>query len=291
MKLTTDFYLIKTLTNLHAGSGDTTYGIVDNEVQRDPIDGIPVIHSSSLKGAFREAFSGIDGLNGTITKIFGSDNSARNDDKKDFQAGSHFFFEAKMCVLPLRSDTHPFYRGVCAELMQNLLDHWKEFGYQPEEHIKKAIEFLASGKDSNGKSLSPSKGKPIVFNENTNEISIEYFNDADNRSVEGEAFQNAEVLFGNNLALLHVDDFKELCKKLPVIARNKLESGISANLFYEEVVPRESIFYWMQIRPETETEFQSNLKQLKQRVQIGANATVGYGQCQFTYYSSKKSTP
>ena len=49
-------YIIKTKTNLHAGSGDTNFGIVDNQVQRDTISNIPVINSSSLKGAIRDHF-------------------------------------------------------------------------------------------------------------------------------------------------------------------------------------------------------------------------------------------
>lgn len=49
-------YIIKTKTNLHAGSGDTNFGVVDNEVQRDSITNLPVINSSSLKGAVRDHF-------------------------------------------------------------------------------------------------------------------------------------------------------------------------------------------------------------------------------------------
>jgi CRISPR-associated protein Cmr4 len=42
-------YIIKTKTNLHVGSGDINFGIVDNEVQRDTITNLPVINASSLK--------------------------------------------------------------------------------------------------------------------------------------------------------------------------------------------------------------------------------------------------
>ena len=50
-------YIIRTKTNLHAGSGDTNFGIVDKQVQRDSISNLPIINSSSLKGAIRDHFS------------------------------------------------------------------------------------------------------------------------------------------------------------------------------------------------------------------------------------------
>jgi len=46
-------YKIECLTNLHVGSGDINYNVVDNEVEKD-INGYPMIHSSGLKGALRE---------------------------------------------------------------------------------------------------------------------------------------------------------------------------------------------------------------------------------------------
>ena len=47
-------YKIDCITNLHVGSGDLNYNIVDNEVERDAVTGYPVIHASGLKGALRE---------------------------------------------------------------------------------------------------------------------------------------------------------------------------------------------------------------------------------------------
>jgi CRISPR-associated protein Cmr4 len=49
-------YLIHCKTNLHAGSGDTNYGIIDKMVQRDPVTELPCIYSSSLKGSAQGVF-------------------------------------------------------------------------------------------------------------------------------------------------------------------------------------------------------------------------------------------
>ena len=64
---------------------------------------------------------------------------------------------------------------------------------------------------------------------------------------------------------------------LPIIARNSLENGESINLWYEQVLPAETVFYTI-IREEGEI-----LKEALDGkiVQIGANATIGYGYCKF----------
>lgn len=42
------------LTNLHVGSGEANFNIVDREVETDPVTGLPIIHASGLKGALRD---------------------------------------------------------------------------------------------------------------------------------------------------------------------------------------------------------------------------------------------
>ena len=73
---------------------------------------------------------------------------------------------------------------------------------------------------------------------------------------------------------------KDYIDKLPVIARNKLENGLSQNLWYEEVVPRYTKFYFIVLSEDGETlkEFEAEIKK-EEWIQIGANASVGYGYC------------
>lgn len=74
-------------------------------------------------------------------------------------------------------------------------------------------------------------------------------------------------------------DFKELCnnENLPIIARNRLSNGESTNLWYEQILPQETVFYTMFLSNDRLIE--NTLKE--QIVQIGANATIGYGYCKF----------
>jgi CRISPR-associated protein Cmr4 len=97
--MTAKAYLIQCITNLHVGSGDATYGIVDKLVQRDAVYSYPTIHSSSLKGSLREHFENAWVKNDQdITEIFGK--KTNNDD--DAQSGSLNFLNADLVALPVR---------------------------------------------------------------------------------------------------------------------------------------------------------------------------------------------
>ena len=86
----------------------------------------------------------------------------------------------------------------------------------------------------------------------------------------------------NNIRVDRIPDekrFMELCDddNLPIIARNKLDNGESANLWYEQILPQETVFYTLFLSKEKLIEDILN----NQIVQIGANATIGYGYCKF----------
>ena len=73
--------------------------------------------------------------------------------------------------------------------------------------------------------------------------------------------------------------FNSLCgdDNLPIIARNCLENGESTNLWYEQVLPSQSVLATI-----IQTYNAEDLDILNGAiVQIGANATIGYGYCKF----------
>lgn len=80
---------------------------------------------------------------------------------------------------------------------------------------------------------------------------------------------------------LLIDDYKSRVV-LPIIARNHLENGKSVNLFYEERVPRDTIFM-LPLVSENEKLLNDFVKMLdKKIVQIGGNASIGCGLCKIT---------
>lgn len=81
-------------------------------------------------------------------------------------------------------------------------------------------------------------------------------------------------------------DFREVAEELPVVARNQLDNGKSENLWYEELLPRETVFGFVVqacYSVEESVHRQTFIDGLDGKViQVGANATVGYGYCLFT---------
>lgn len=95
-----------------------------------------------------------------------------------------------------------------------------------------------------------------------------------------EAGLRAVLVDGHEVEVMPAANFGELCEdeNLPVIARNVLDNGRSANLWYEQVIPAETVFYAV-----IQEEGEELSKALDGKiVQIGANATIGYGYCRFT---------
>lgn len=261
----TSLYTIKTLTNLHVGSGDANFDIIDNQVQRDAITNLPNINSSSLKGAFREHFTQFD-ANGMINYIFGPE--ATSDD--NHQTGAYSFFEAKLLTRPVRSNAKYFFNATCPAIIKELLQSCELFQIELDSQIKDVLQKLSE--------LEPNK--PLIF-EDIKSVILE--------DLEAQ-FQQFDVskltnFLGKDLALLSDKDLKAL--SLPVLARNKLDNGESKNLWYEEIVPKETQFYFFIVKP-TNLDLKDKAQKIdsferrfdnEEIIQIGANKSIGYGFC------------
>ncbi|MEM6342923.1 MAG: type III-B CRISPR module RAMP protein Cmr4 [Bacteroidota bacterium] len=277
---TTEAYLINPLTNLHVGSGDTTYGVVDKLVQRDLIEPFPTIHASSLKGAFRQYFvQEIPAGEKLVSGIFGK-GDAQNQDETI--AGSHRFFAAEMLSFPVRSNRLPFFHATSIERIKSFLSFLTKLRYPHLEYWKEIVQQLSP--------FSPVKGKPHIFDRSLEgPVILEDFRYVASLPIslpENYLLPHAlRSLFGENLALFHHEDLKQLCTNLPVLARNKLNNGQSVNVWYEEVVPRETRFLLLLTRPTTNRDFVDHLS-ADSVVQIGGNASVGCGYCLINPISS-----
>lgn len=258
------FYKITTKTNTHVGSGQNNYGIVDNIVQKDILSEYPCMHSTSLKGAMREYFDQkIKDVN-LCNKIFG--NTPKEKDDSKLKPGSHYFFQANLLSYPMRSNVQQYFNVTCQAIITNLkaqLELFDPIGFATLITELKTLE-----------NLNPNKNEPIsiVADAIIEEHTIK------TKSQENLNFSDEiKKIFGNHLAIMHNDDFNILIKKLPIIARNQLENGQSKNLFYEEVIPRETHFGFLIGANSIDKNFDKIIP-----FQIGANATVGYGFCELT---------
>lgn len=264
-----ELYKIETLTNLHVGSGDTNMDIVDNQVQKDPIEQLPNINSSSLKGAFREHFENLGDSKILIDYIFGPD----NDNENNHQSGAYSFLEAQLLTRPVRSNNKPYYSATSPETIKKLLETIEELNIEFDDELKEALEALSN--------LNPSVGEPLIFDNSQNTILEDLEAANSNHNVD-----SLKEFLGENLTLFNHKDFKEL--ELPVIARNKLDNGKSVNLWYEEIVPKKSTFFFAIGKPQNidPNDYEKKIKGFESRfnkdghqIQIGANKSIGYGIC------------
>lgn len=279
-KVISNLYTIRCITNLHVGTNNSNFGIIDNEVQKDEIINIPIINASSLKGALREFFTvtmGKQNENGTdqqmVTWIFGPSSSG----DKSANEGNFKFFQADLLARPVRSNKKPYFLVLAPMIIDSFLDKISLLNIKIDKKLKEQLESLNK--------LNPEDGKGLIF-QNIDNIILE-----DIKSIyeKIEIKEIKEFLGNENIALISDNDFKKL--DLPVIARNKLENGESKNLWYEEIVPRESIFYFFVTIP-TNIDTTDNKEKiapwirnfeesiLENLVQFGGNKSIGYGFCE-----------
>lgn len=147
-------------------------------------------------------------------------------------------------------------------------------GFKLEKKLEKALETL--------RGLEVPEERVVIFDNENAKLEDFY---SEKRDLSSEDISILEDFFGKDIALATPKTFKEFCGKtcLPVIARNQLENGESKNLWYEEVVPRESKFYFFIVEEKANDLKSDNYRDLFEEcleadiIQIGANATIGYG--------------
>lgn len=96
------------------------------------------------------------------------------------------------------------------------------------------------------------------------------------RAAEGVQLKKAEMLNGKELHIISEAEYRTM--ELPVMARNKLDNGISKNLWYEQIVPHESLFTFVVIGNEAHLKIFRDAVEGKV-VQFGGSASIGYGLC------------
>lgn len=272
-------YFIETLTNTHVGSGDTTFGVADLVIQKDPATSLPVFHPSSVKGAVKDHFEAYLGENeqergselvkkSTFAAIFGGEEPQSLDDLKTEgveeseialirrapRHGLLKFYEARLLTLPLRSSLRVYHNGTSPAAVLDYLDALEDFGIVPGgaeaaeiAELRGFFERIAKAFRENPEVefvlFAPYEAAPMVEEYER----AEFFPPPDGLAASMARFLSPRPGpdFLASLAVFRDPIFGEICDSgLPIIARNCLdERGISKNLFYEEVLPRRSVLW------------------------------------------------
>jgi len=262
-------YLIENHTNMHVGSGKVNFDPIDNQIQRDPVTDYPTIHSSSLKGALKEyATFRHDSQEAAnfIAHVFGDDD----------HAGKMRFVDASFLSVPMRASSCPYYLCTSPTAIAQFVATVRRFGIAVEEEELAALDACAEY-----------SGTHAAIRDDQSEI--ETIKAHREETIDWDIL---EKYVGTPAALVPDAEMTKLLKDLPVIARNQLENGESKNLWYEEILPRTSRLYTVISEPtylhDQDKKLANHFKRFreyltgKEMIQIGANASVGYGLCSFT---------
>lgn len=257
----TAVYLLKCLTNMHVGNGEESYNIIDNEVEKDVVTGNPAIYSSGIKGSLLQHFrTQTDVSKEIIEYIFGNEFGG-----PVVKEGHFKFLQAQLLARPMRvSCGEATYAMVTTnEILHSFTEHMKIFGSQKnEKDLFKEI---------------PQNGYDFAVMESSKIIEIEGY---PVKKIINNTFPD-ELQLTDNLAIASSSIFQSI--DLPVLARNRLENGTSKNLWYEQIVPHESLFYMTVLYPDDCDKFDYfNEIVTNNIVQFGGSASVGYGYTKIT---------
>lgn len=251
-------FKIECLTNLHVGSGDINYNIIDNEVEKDAVTGYPIIHSSGVKGALREhasknQFKDNESESAEVA-IFGQKSG-----KGDVATGTYKFLDANIISRPMR-----VINGEIASIPVIAIDAINDF-------LHKITAFGCNPFDIEEIDMPDFKGNRFLSN--VSNVSVEGESTGDVPQEIAQQLAKLKDIIGEKYAIAErINDYD-----LPVVARNQLDNGESKQLWYEEVVPHGSVFYTLIITPNVKMELD-----LSDIIHIGAHETIGCGFTKFT---------
>lgn len=259
-------YILEPITNLHVGNGDINYNIIDNEVERDPINGYPIINASGIKGSFRKFIKNSDSSKDIA--FFGSEANNKND-KSKIPGGLKFYNGECLGVTMRNKIGKSPYSLVTTKVM---LKRFIEMNVILKGNCNLKSEFINELVDDKiYKALDDDVTvEEIEAKEKINLNIVKFFEEIDNET-------------SKNLVIMPHNLFNTI--SLPVIARNNLDNGISQNLWYEEYVPHHSLFFVCVSSEDDNLLNEFNSAVNGQIVQFGGNATIGYGLTKVTNIS------
>ncbi len=285
---TYQMFIIEALTNMHVGSGETHFGVVDNLIQRHPVSKIPIIHSSGIKGALKDHFEDDNEIKPHIPELFGGsielDNADPNGDL-DYKPGHLIFFEAQMLTLPLRASENVYYNCTSVPTLIEYLDQLDNF-FKAKEKTNELRKWLHE---------LDFAGKDFLYFQGSDALEIEDFSIGKKIPLPNDLIKSSLTTLCkidiDKLAIFDKDIFTRICAdSIPVVARNQIkDDGTSGNLFYEEVLPRKTSLFMTigydkylldienKIDRDSRKEFDKKIKDGSTIYQFGANYSVGYG--------------
>ncbi len=250
-------------TYVHPGSGQSS-SFVDLPVTRESITDYPFITSSSLKGSFKNHLENLDASNELIKNLFGEPDKIANFNLSD----------ARLLLLPVRSLTSHYKWITCNYILERLIRDLTRLGRAKE------LNLVETSKVEDQQCLAKTNEK-FLFLEEREFVVIPTIDQIliDTLSLFIPE-PSLKTRLPNQLVILSDNAFKWFANYgLAINARNVLtENKTSDNLWYEETIPPDSIFYSLIFSKDESTMKQFNdIVFNNPYVQTGGNESIGQG--------------
>ncbi len=265
-------------TPIHPGAGRSS-GFVDLPVARESITQYPVIVGSSLKGALKDKarekwpdkVKKTDGkederkIHPKVAKLFGEQESA----------GDLVVSDAKLLLLPVRSLTGHYKWATCPYLIERLRRDVERTALKDMMDIRR----LSAGPEK-GTAWANDEGR-LFLEEREFEVKSKV-EDSIRIAIEALIYhKDTAGRLKKQLIILNDNDFQWFASYgLQVSARNVLkeETKKSENLWYEETLSADSLFYTILFeRQAGALECAKEFLNEQPYLQAGGNETVGQG--------------
>jgi CRISPR-associated protein Cmr4 len=276
---------IQSLSPLHAGTGQGV-GVIDQPIAREKATNIPFLPGSSIKGVFRDAYTGPDKI-----KIFGPET-----DNAEDHASSVTFSDARLILLPVRSLAGVFAWVTSPFILQRFKRDLKDIPFESEPQIENIIV-------ENKTCLVCEDSSPLIISETHHAVVLEDIKLTAEKSPELQKWANflSESIFPEHvdwqtslkdrLCLVSDDVFSFLLEiGTEVTARIRIEedrkTAAEHALWYEEALPAETILSSLAMATNLQASPEQVYKAIEglslKTLQFGGSATVGRGLCKAT---------
>ena len=283
--MNTKIFEVKCITNLHIGTSGSAYGVIKNEVEKDVVLNTPLLPASGIKGALRDFWR--QNNKDYRKEIFGSDPNEQNEGTK----GKCKFLNGQMILRPMRVSLgdYSYCLVTTPDLIRTMLDTFRDFGVK----TYRGISISDFNSESAFDNIFDREGiHGLVYHLKGNIQEIEgYGVDSCIESNNGIFKMLSDIAEGVPVAIMKNEVFQMI--DLPIVARNHLIDGKSNNLWYEELVPHQSRFYFITLWEGNDEDiiYKYIIEEIpKIPISFGGNNSIGNGYCSIEVVKENEET-
>ena len=283
--MNTKIFEVKCITNLHIGTSGSAYGVIKNEVEKDVVLNTPLLPASGIKGALRDFWR--QNNKDYQKEIFGSDPNEQNEGTK----GKCKFLNGQMILRPMRVSLgdYSYCLVTTPDLIRTMLDTFRDFGVKTYRGIS-ISDFNSESAFDNIFDREGIHGLVYYLKGNIQEIEG-YGVDSCIESNNGIFKMLSDIAEGVPVAIMKNEVFQMI--DLPIVARNHLIDGKSNNLWYEELVPHQSRFYFITLWEGNNENiiYKYIIEEIpKIPISFGGNNSIGNGYCSIEVVKENEET-